>query len=141
MSSNKTPGATNRGRLTYAFLIVLTLMSGLLWRSHFISLPSFLTKYGGDALWALLVYFGFGFLFVRIPTSRLALVSLCFAWAIEFFQLYQAPWIDSIRAMRIGHLVLGSTFNWPDLAAYAVGIALGAVVEYAIWPRGFGRLS
>lgn len=102
---------------------------GILWRSRFLHLPAFLTKYGGDALWALLVFFGFGFLLRRVSTRRLALVSLGFAWAVEFSQLYHAPWIDSIRAMRIGHLVLGSTFNGPDLAAYACGIALGALLE------------
>ena len=50
---------------------------------------------------------------------------------IEFLQLYQAPWIHSIRAMRLGHLILGSTFNWPDLLAYLAGIALGAFAERA----------
>ncbi len=102
---------------------------GLLWRSRFLHLPPFLTKYGGDALWALLVFCGFGFLFSRTSTVRLALISLAFAWAVEFSQLYHAPWLDSIRGMRIGHLILGSTFNPPDLAAYACGIALGALLE------------
>lgn len=88
-----------------------------------------MSKYGGDALWALLVFCGFGFLFNRISTQRLSLVSLAFAWMIEFLQLYHAPWINSIRAMRLGHLGLGSTFNWPDLVAYALGIAIGALVE------------
>jgi hypothetical protein len=32
---------------------------------------------------------------------------------VEFSQLYHAPWIDTIRAARIGALVLGSTFNAP----------------------------
>jgi hypothetical protein len=75
-----------------------------------------MSKYGGDALWALMVFFGFGFLFG-------------FAWAIEFSQIYHAPWFDAIRASRPGHLVFGSTFNWPDLPAYAVGVALGALLE------------
>ena len=103
--------------------------AGLLLRSHNVPLPAFLVKYGGDSLWALLVFFAFGFLFPRTSTPRLAILSLSFAWAIEFLQLYHAPWIDSIRAMRIGHLVLGSTFNWPDLAAYGIGVAIGAAVE------------
>lgn len=105
---------------------------GLMWRSRFVSLSPFMTKYGGDALWALLVFFGFGFLFRRISTLRLSLVSLGFAWAVEFSQLYHAPWIDAIRAARLGHLVLGSTFNWPDLPAYVVGVLIGAVVDRAV---------
>lgn len=126
-----------RNRLIYALLIPLVMAGGLLWRSRLVSLSPFLTKYGGDALWALLVFFGFAFLFRRIPTLRVSLVSLGFAWAIEFLQLYHAPWIDSIRAVRLGHLVLGSTFNWPDLAAYAAGILIGAAVDRII--SGFHR--
>lgn len=124
-----------RNRLSYALLILLVMAGGLLLRSRFVSLPPFLTKYGGDALWALLVFFGFGFLFRRISTFRLSLVSLGFAWAVEFSQLYHAPWIDSIRALRVGHLVLGSTFNWPDLPAYALGVVIGAVVDRAFFTR------
>jgi Protein of unknown function (DUF2809) len=126
-----------RSRWLYALLMVLVMAGGLLWRSRFVSLPAFMTKYGGDALWALLVFCGFGFVLRRISTLRLAAISLGFAWAIEFSQLYQAPWINSIRAMRLGHLVLGSTFNRPDLLAYALGVALGAIAESR--SAGFSR--
>jgi len=44
-------------------------------------------------------------------------------------QLYHAHWIDFIRSSRLGHLVLGSTFNTPDLLAYVVGITIAAIVE------------
>jgi hypothetical protein len=126
-----------RNRPRYLLFIFVTTVSGLIWRSRLIPLTPFMSKYGGDALWALMVFFGFGFLFTRISTVRLSLVSLGFAWAIEFSQLYRTPWFDAIRATRPGHLVFGSTFNWPDLPAYAVGIALGALLE--IWSAGVSR--
>ncbi len=119
-----------RSRPLQALLVVLVMVSGLIWRSHLIPLPPAVAKYGGDALWALLVFFGCGFVFSKTSTLRIALAALCFAWAVEFSQLYHAPWIDTIRATRIGRLVLGSTFNWPDLPAYALGIALGALAEH-----------
>jgi hypothetical protein len=103
--------------------------TGLLWRSRLLPLPSFTAKYGGDALWALLVFLGFGLLFNRSSTLRISVISLCFAWAIEFLQLYHAPWLDLFRSTRIGGLILGSTFNCPDLLAYAIGILLGALAE------------
>lgn len=106
------------------------MMGGLLWRSAFLSLPTFATKYGGDLLWALLVFLGFGFVFHRQSTLRLALLALGFAWAVEFSQLYHANWIDGIRSTRIGALVLGYAFNAPDLLAYAAGVAIGASLEY-----------
>ena len=50
-----------------------------------------------------------------------AAVALLVSFGVEFSQLLQYPWLDSVRGTTLGHLVLGSTFNAPDLAAYAVG--------------------
>lgn len=129
MNTPSTAKPFQRNRLLYALAGVAVIGLGLLWRSRWLSLPSFAAKYGGDALWAMLVFFGFGFVWSRASTSRVALSSLGFAWAVEFSQLYHAPWIDSIRTTRICGLILGSTFNAPDLLAYGVGIALCAFVE------------
>jgi hypothetical protein len=115
--------------VVYASLEVAVVAAGLLWRSGLIPLPSSLSNYGGDALWALMVFVGFGFLLPRIPTAVNALMALAFAWAVEFSQLYHAPWLDAVRDTLPGRLMLGNTFNWPALVAYAVGIGLGAVVE------------
>jgi hypothetical protein len=119
----------------YAGVGAMVIGIGLLWRSGLLPLSSFTAKYGGDALWALVVFLGFGFLFRQASTLRVALVSVCFAWAIEFLQLYHAPWIDWLRASQLGRLVLGTTFNQPDLLAYLVGVALGAGGE-ALLVRG-----
>ncbi|MGD9420295.1 MAG: DUF2809 domain-containing protein [Verrucomicrobiota bacterium JB025] len=73
---------------------------------------------------------GAPFVFTRTSTLRLALGALVFCWAVECSQLYHAPWIDAVRSTLPGRLVLGTTFNWPDLAAYAVGVAAGAAVEW-----------
>ncbi|HEX7261005.1 MAG TPA: DUF2809 domain-containing protein [Luteolibacter sp.] len=129
------PAPLIRKRWCYLLLTVLVTASGLLWRSRFVHLPPFMTKYGGDALWALLVFAGFGFLFPRISTLRLVLISIGFAWAVEFSQLYHAAWLNTVRATRLGHLVLGSTFNWPDLPAYVLGIALGGIAEHGCLNR------
>jgi hypothetical protein len=122
--------ATARHRGRYAVIGTAVVAAGLLWRSGFIPLPPSLSNYGGDALWALMVFVGFGFLFPRASTLLAALLALTFAWGIEFSQLYTAPWIDALRATIPGRLVLGNTFNWGDLVAYALGIGLGALVEW-----------
>ena len=123
------------GRQT--LLLTLTLAAGLLWRSGWLPLSPFWFKYGGDGLWALAVYWGWGLVFRTLAPVRIALLSLGFAFAVEFSQLYHAPWIDAIRDTLPGRLVLGSTFNAPDLLAYAVGVALGLLVETAVarFPR------
>ena len=130
---------TQRSRALYALLVALTIGTGLLWRSNLLPLSSFLAKYGGDALWALMVFFGFGFVFRRSSTARIALGAVCFAWSIEFLQLYHSPWIEEIRSNRLGHLVLGSAFNGPDLIAYLCGVAFGALSESIYFRRSVKR--
>jgi len=124
-----------RSRPLYALLVDLTIGTGLLWRSNLLPLSSFLAKYGGDSLWALMVFLGFGFAFRRSSTARIVLGAVCFAWSIEFLQLYHSPWIDEIRSSRLGHFVLGTSFNGPDLIAYMIGVALGAAAEWVYFRR------
>ena len=124
------PSHPTRSRPLYAVLIVLVIAAGLLWRSRFTPLPPLLAKYGGDALWALMIFVGLGFIFNRATTQRLAFGALCFSWAVEFSQLYHAPWIDMIRGTLPGRLILGATFNWPDLPAYTLGVAMGVGGEF-----------
>jgi hypothetical protein len=127
--------AGSRSRFVYAALIGTVIVSGLFTHSQIIPLPPALRKYLGDALWAAVVFFGFGFIFNRASTGTVAFSAFCFAAFIEFSQLYHAPWIDSVRATTFGVLVLGSTFNWPDFIAYAIGILLAVLVEMAIVTR------
>ena len=129
------PAAAKRNCFGHVLAMALVVASGLLWRSSWLALPELPRKYGGDALWALLVFLGFGFLFPRLPSRVLALLAMAFSTFIEFSQLYHAPWIDVIRQTRLGALVLGSVFNWPDFPAYALGIALGVLGESLISNR------
>ena len=55
---------------------------------------------------------------------------MALAILVETSQLYHATWIDSIRQTTLGGLVLGFGFLWTDLACYAVGIAIAAVIEW-----------
>lgn len=122
---------TCRRRFVYAICAVIVICAGLGLRSGGVTLPPFVVKYGGDALWALMVFVLFGMVFTIRATWHIALFALAFSFAIEFSQLYHAPWIDSVRASRLGALVLGSTFAWPDLVAYVMGIAFGAAIDWA----------
>jgi hypothetical protein len=123
------PPSIGRNRVLYVVLALFLVAAGLLWRSGVIPLPQWLSNNGGDTLWALMVFVGFGFLLPRASTWAVALLALAFAWGVEFSQLYHVPWLDAIRATIPGRLVLGNTFYWPDLIAYAVGIALGVWME------------
>jgi len=64
-----------------------------------------------------------------VSAVKLALGSLLVSFADELSQLYQAPWIQQIRATTVGHLVLGSHFSWLDVASYTVGIGMLAPLD------------
>lgn len=126
----------NRLRCYYLIAMAGVILAGLGWRSTANPVSPFWHKYGGDALWALLMFLAFRCVLIRASLLRVTLVSLAFCFAVECSQLYHAPWIDSLRNTRLGALALGATFNAPDLVAYAAGVALGAVIETTQRRRG-----
>lgn len=48
---------------------------------------------------------------------------------VEFTQRYHTPALDTFRATRVGHLVLGSDFDSRDLLAYGIGVAIAVAVD------------
>jgi len=121
----------NRNRLGYAIATLVVIGFGLSSRKFPGLLPSFLGKYPGDALWALMVFSALGAVFPTISTMLLTVYSLAICYLDECSQLYRAPWIDSIRSTMLGHLVLGSGFMWADFVAYTIGVCFGVLGESA----------
>jgi hypothetical protein len=104
---------------------------GLASRSGSSLIPSILKEYAGDALWAVAAYLTVAFLFPHFSITKVALIAGLFSVTIEVSQLYHAPWIDYIRRLRLGRLVLGFGFLWSDLVCYVVGISTGALLEWS----------
>lgn len=123
---------TKRNRLLYATFTIIVIILGLSSRKLAFVLPALLNDYLGDALWALMIFIGFGFLFSKIETKKLAFISLLFCYGIELSQLYHAEWIDGIRATTLGGLVLGYGFLWNDLVAYTIGVGVGFIFEFIL---------
>jgi hypothetical protein len=118
-----------KARLIYLALIILTAIVGLVSRELS---PSVVPLFIGDILWGLAVFLLMRFIFID-KTLRLTLaLSLIYAYAIEFSQLYKAPWIDSLRQTFFGKVMLGETFYIGDLASYTIGIGLGVLVELSL---------
>lgn len=128
-----------RSRWRYAFAAAATIVTGLASRAYAAHLPWWLAKNAGDALYATMVFFGFGFLAPRAKTSMVALAATTFCVAIEVMQLYQAPWINAVRATTPGRLVLGQGFHAFDLGCYVIGVALGVGLELAVRRRALGN--
>ncbi|MBK5488144.1 DUF2809 domain-containing protein [Bacillus sp. TH17] len=123
---------TKRNRLLYVMFTIVVIILGLSSRKFAFALPDLLNGYLGDVLWALMIFTGFGFLFPKIETRKLAFISLIFCYGIEISQLYHAEWIDSIRATTLGGLVLGYGFLWSDLVAYTIGVGVGMLGEFML---------
>jgi hypothetical protein len=98
-------------------------------------LPAFVAAYAGDTLWAAMVYVTLLFIWPRLPVVQAAGWALGISFFVEISQLYRAPWIDEVRAHRVGALVLGHGFLWSDLACYSVGVLLAAGVDRLLTPR------
>ncbi|WP_342714623.1 DUF2809 domain-containing protein [Bacillus paramycoides] len=123
---------TKRNRLLYATFTIIVIILGLSSRKLALALPHLLNEYLGDALWALMIFTGVGFLFPKIETKKLVFISLLFCYGIELSQLYHAEWIDSIRATTLGGLVLGYGFLWSDIVAYTIGVGVGFLFEFLL---------
>lgn len=121
-----------RRGIIYAVLCLLIPVLGLATRTNAGHLPALWADYAPDTLWALLVFSVGATLAPRLPTWKLALFALGFAYLMECSQLYQAPWINHLRATRIGGLLLGFGFLWSDLLCYTIGIGLGALLDFVI---------
>lgn len=113
-----------RNRLWYALSIAVVIFIGIGSRRYLQ-----IGKYPGDALWTMMVFLLYGFALPRASSIKIAVLALFTSYAVEFGQLYQAPWIVAIRSTTIGHLVLGSAFGWMDLLAYTAGALLALAIE------------
>ena len=119
-------------RLFYLLGIFSSMILGLLSRKAGDTLPVFLADHAGDALWAMMIYFGFRFLLPNKPLRLSLFLSACFCFSIEWSQIYQADWINSIRNTALGALVLGRGFLAIDLIRYTGGILLAGLVDWTI---------
>ena len=113
----------------------IVIVLGISSRAFSEQLPLFVSRHFGDALWGSLVYFMFRVLLVNRRLWIALVWSLMFSFGIEFSQLYQADWINSIRATILGGLILGKGFLWVDLVRYTVGIMLSYGLEHYFRPK------
>lgn len=119
-----------RKSLVYMACAIAVVVLGLASRRFGSHLPAFLAEFAGDTLWALLVFLGVSVLRPGTPLLHRGATALGFAVVVEVSQLFHAPWIDAIRATRIGGLVLGFGFLWTDLFCYVAGVLFGVCLDW-----------
>jgi hypothetical protein len=111
-----------RGR--YALWMALTILLGLASRKFMVLGPA-----PGDVLYATLLYWGVRFLAPMRPHRHAMAAALALSVGVELSQLLHTPWLDALRATRLGGWVLGHGFLWGDLVCYGVGVGLGAALD------------
>ncbi|WP_195945982.1 DUF2809 domain-containing protein [Paraclostridium bifermentans] len=119
-------------RLKYLVITIFIMIMGLLSRKYMNIFPKAIAPFIGDMLWAMMVYFGLRFLIPKLKLTKTLTLAIIFSFSIEISQLYQADWINNIRATTLGGLVLGHGFLFEDLISYSLGIVIGFVLNYAI---------
>ncbi len=123
----------HRDRRWYMLAALAAIALGLTSRTGLNLFPQALGKYPGDVFWALLVFLILAIVKPAWSTKALAILAFGISCIDEISQLYQAPWIISIRATALSHIVLGSAFSWLDILAYAVGIGLGICIDLVLF--------
>ncbi|MEU2393383.1 DUF2809 domain-containing protein [Streptomyces sp. NPDC007369] len=91
-------------------------------------------KYGGDGLYTILLLALVVLAAPRVTPLKAAGSALALSCLVEFLQLSPVP-AELSRHSTLARLVLGSTFNLPDLFWYSVGAATGWLVHTAVATR------
>lgn len=94
----------------------------------------FIRPYLGDVLVVILIYC-FIRSFLQAPVFPLAMLVLLFSFTIELLQYINIVKKLGLENSKIASTVIGTQFEWIDLAAYIAGIAIVLVVENPIWRR------
>lgn len=100
----------SRSRIRAIAIAFLVVAAGLGSRRYAASLPLLIARYGGDTMWALLVYLLLGIVWPSLRVCTVALFTGAISLADELSQLYHAPWIDALRRTWLGGIVLGFGF-------------------------------
>jgi Protein of unknown function (DUF2809) len=74
----------------------------------------------GDVLVVIVIYC-FVRAFWKIRSTTSAILVLAFAWTIEILQLFNLVKMLGLQNNKIMAVAIGSTFDWKDLLAYAIG--------------------
>ncbi|MHC4432040.1 MAG: ribosomal maturation YjgA family protein [Planctomycetota bacterium] len=122
-----------RNRLAYLPVLAIVIVAGLMSRSRLaVYLPSFLSAYAGDTLWSLALFLTICTLFPGTRLVVVALLTIAISFSVEFSQVCQAEWLNTIRGTRLGALFLGVGFKWSDLPCYTVGCVMGVAGDVLV---------
>jgi len=122
-------------RIISMFLLIATAALGLLSRVVPLGIIVW-DKYLGDVVYAAVFYFGLCLIIGRGILLPKICATAFYVTSIELFQLTPIPrqlnQSSNALVKLFAYIVLGSTFSWRDLLAYAVGIVLAIIVDKSL---------
>lgn len=84
--------------------------------------------YVGDMLVVILIYC-FVKSFVDTPVIKTAISVLVFSYVVETLQYFNIVTLLGLQHSQIARIIIGTSFEWIDLMAYTVGIAIVVFTE------------
>ena len=97
--------------------------------------PPFVVLYLGDVLWAMMIYLVVAMVFSRKVPWKVLAITVIGCWLVEFSQLYQAEWINTVRHWPGVGILIGYGFLWTDMAAYFIGPLVGFALDHVLIRR------
>ena len=92
---------------------------------------SFIRPVFGDVLAVMLVYCGWLAVFdTRLTTA--ALVAFAVGVIVETLQFLEVIKLLGLEQNRIATIVLGTTFSWGDIVAYAAGAIAALAIDWTV---------
>ncbi|NBP69763.1 MAG: DUF2809 domain-containing protein [Cytophagia bacterium] len=89
----------------------------------------FVRPYVGDVLVVILIYC-FVKSFADLPYSQTAVGVLLFAFFIEWLQSIHFVSRIGLGDVKLANILIGNSFAWLDILAYAVGIIIVLLIEH-----------
>ena len=88
----------------------------------------------GDVLAVMLVYCGL-LSIIRLPRVLAACLAFLVGVMVEIAQYLDVLTLLGLKSNPVARVVLGTTFSWGDIVAYAVGAVLSLIIDTAITAR------
>ena len=85
----------------------------------------------GDFLVVMLLYY-FVKSFFNIAPKKLAISILIFSFSVEILQNFNLVKMLGLESSRMANIIIGNTFSYGDLIAYALGIVTVLIIELVI---------
>ena len=109
------------------FLLTLILLTTEILIALFIH-DGIIRPYIGDFLVVILIYC-FVRSFFKISVLNAAIGTLLFAYVIEFLQYLNFVQMLGLQKSKMANVIIGNRFEWIDMLAYTLGIALVLLTE------------